>query len=149
MTKENLACEFASRDEEAEIGAAAKNTTKDIDRVSTDLGTDRTGWIAVCRVLLTISLCLSLFLWLPARAWSQPKQEGRSSVPQLDRSGGRPAAVVGVEDHLEVDVGLEQRHAHVAQRFRDALLGQFADAGELLPRGRKALCEGLEHGCGE
>ena len=49
----------------------------------------------------------------------------------------------------EVDVGLEQRRAHVAQRLGDVLLGELAHAAQPLARGAEALGERLEHGGGE
>ncbi len=42
-------------------------------------------------------------------------------------------------DDLELDVGLEQRHAHVAQRLFDVVLGELGDAGEARLRVPKAL----------
>src|SRR5262249_28511395 len=49
-------------------------------------------------------------------------------------------------DDVELDVGLEQRQAHVAQRLLDVLLGQLSDAREPVFRGTKAFAEGFEHG---
>jgi hypothetical protein len=51
-------------------------------------------------------------------------------------------------DHAEVDVRLEQRHAHVAQRLGDVLLVERAHTGQLLSRRREALGQGFEHGSG-
>ena len=54
-----------------------------------------------------------------------------------------------IPNHREIDIRLEQRHAHVAQRFRDVLVGQLTNAGQLLPSGCEAPGQGLEHGGGE
>ena len=49
----------------------------------------------------------------------------------------------------QIDVGLEQRHAHVAQRFADVVLGELAHARKTLARSGESLGERLEHGGGE
>ena len=49
----------------------------------------------------------------------------------------------------EIDVGLEQRHAHVAQRLGDVVLGELAHTRQTLARGGESLGERLEHGGGE
>ena len=49
-------------------------------------------------------------------------------------------------DHLEVDVRLEERHAHLAQRLLDVLLRQPAAAAELVEDGLQSRTQGIEHG---
>ena len=49
-------------------------------------------------------------------------------------------------DDLEVDVGLEQRHANLAQRDLDRLLGEAGLAADLAEDVLEALAEGFEHG---
>jgi len=51
--------------------------------------------------------------------------------------------------HREVDIGFEQRHAHVAQRLIDVLLGQLSHAGELLAGAGESLGQCFEHGFSE
>ena len=58
-------------------------------------------------------------------------------------------AVEEVAHHRQVDVGLEQRHAHVAQRVGDVVLGQLAHTRQTLARSGESLGERLEHGGGE
>jgi hypothetical protein len=48
-------------------------------------------------------------------------------------------------DDLELDVGLEQAHAHVAQGLVDHVVGELSDSREPLLGGAEALREGLEH----
>ena len=48
-------------------------------------------------------------------------------------------------DDLEVDVGLEQRHAHLAQRLLDVVLGQPAAAAEPVEDGLQSRAQGVEH----
>ena len=49
-------------------------------------------------------------------------------------------------DDAELDVGLEQRQAHLAQGRVDVLLGQLGQTGEAVARGLEAFGEGVEHG---
>ncbi len=49
-------------------------------------------------------------------------------------------------DDAELDVGLEEREAHLAQRGLDVLLGQLGQAGEAVAGGLETLGEGVEHG---
>ena len=51
-----------------------------------------------------------------------------------------------VLDDLEVDVGLEQREAHLAHRGIDVGLADPAAAGQAAERRPQALAEGVEHG---
>ena len=48
-------------------------------------------------------------------------------------------AVDEIAHHVERDVGLEQRAAHLAHRFGDVGLGQRALAGELVENGAEPL----------
>ena len=52
-------------------------------------------------------------------------------------------------DHAELDVGLEQRQPHLAQRGLDVLLGQLRQPREAVFRGFEPFGEGIEHGCGD
>ena len=47
---------------------------------------------------------------------------------------------------LEVDVGFEQRHAHVAQRLLDVRLGDPAGAADLAEHSFELVGERIEHG---
>ena len=47
---------------------------------------------------------------------------------------------------LEVDVGFQKRHAHIAQRFIDAFFIEFANALESVGGVFESLRDGLEHG---
>ena len=51
-------------------------------------------------------------------------------------------------DDAELDVGLEQREAHLAQRGLDVLLGQLGEAREAVPGRFEPFGEGVEHGWG-
>jgi hypothetical protein len=51
--------------------------------------------------------------------------------------------------HLEVDVGLEQRHANVAQGLVDVLLGELPNSREPLVCALEAPAEDLEHASSE
>ena len=51
-----------------------------------------------------------------------------------------------VLDDLEVDVGFEQRAAHLAHRVVDVLLGQAALAGEAGEGFVEAIGQGFKHG---
>ena len=48
-------------------------------------------------------------------------------------------------DDPELDVGFEQRQAHVAERVLDDVVGQLGDAGQPLASGPESLGEGLQH----
>jgi len=50
-----------------------------------------------------------------------------------------------VADDVEVDVGLEEREPHVAQRFFDVALGDPPLALQLAEERVELLAEGLEH----
>jgi flavin-binding protein dodecin len=52
-------------------------------------------------------------------------------------------------DHLEVDVGLEQREADLAHRFRDRLLVQAPALPQVAERGLEPVAERVEHVVGE
>src|SRR5690606_1518112 len=49
---------------------------------------------------------------------------------------------------VEVDVGLEQRHAHLAQRRLDVGLGQAAAAAQAIEHGLESVTQALEHDVG-
>ena len=49
-------------------------------------------------------------------------------------------------DHGQRHVGLEQRHAHLAQRIADVFLGQPAAATQALDDGRQTGGKLVEHG---
>ncbi len=51
-------------------------------------------------------------------------------------------------DDAELDVGLEQREAHLAQRRLDVLLGQLGQAREAVSGRFEPFGEGVEHGVG-
>src|SRR5262249_24757025 len=51
-------------------------------------------------------------------------------------------------DDLEVDVGLEQRHAHLTERFLDVLFRQAAEAAEPVEDPCQSRSEAVEHGLG-
>ncbi len=51
-------------------------------------------------------------------------------------------------DDAELDVRLEQREAHLAQRGLDVLLGQLGQAREAIPGRFEPFGEGVEHGVG-
>ena len=59
----------------------------------------------------------------------------------------RPLAHASGEgaDDLEVDVGLEQREADLAQRARDRLLVEPASFAQVAEGGGEAIGEGVEH----
>ncbi len=62
------------------------------------------------------------------------------------RADGARAQLVGEgTDHVERDIGLEQRAAHLAQRFADIRLGQGAAAGELIEDAGKSRGKAVEH----
>jgi hypothetical protein len=48
-------------------------------------------------------------------------------------------------DHLEVDVRLQERDAHLAERLLDVLLGQAAAPAELVEDRLKPATQGVEH----
>jgi acetyl-CoA carboxylase biotin carboxyl carrier protein len=54
-------------------------------------------------------------------------------------------AVEKAADDVEVHVGLEQRHAHVAQRLADVLLAERRHAPEAVTGALEALAEGFQH----
>src|SRR4051794_14150894 len=62
----------------------------------------------------------------------------RSERPFLHRRGE-------VLDHVEVDVGLEQRQPYLAHRLVDVVLGQVAAAPHVREGALEALGEGVEH----
>ena len=46
---------------------------------------------------------------------------------------------------LEIDVGLQQRHAHFAQGVADVVLGNFAEAAQILESVLELAAERIEH----
>ena len=50
-----------------------------------------------------------------------------------------------VPDHRQCDVGLEQRHAHLAQRVLDVGLGEPRFAAQRLDDLRQASCQTFKH----
>jgi len=50
-----------------------------------------------------------------------------------------------VADDVQVDVGLEEGEAHVAQRLLDVPLGDLPVPSELAQQGVELLAEGFEH----
>jgi hypothetical protein len=48
-------------------------------------------------------------------------------------------------DHLEVDVGLQERHPNLAERLLDVLLGQAAAPAELVEDRLKPASQGVKH----
>ena len=50
-----------------------------------------------------------------------------------------------VADDADVDVGLEERQPHVAQRLLDVALGDLSLALQLAPQGLELLAQGFEH----
>ena len=51
-------------------------------------------------------------------------------------------------DDAELDVGLEQREAHLAERRLDVLLGELGEPGEAVSRGLKPLASASNMGGG-
>ena len=70
------------------------------------------------------------------------RRERREHVP-ADRLG--PDALDEGPDDLEVDVRLEERHAHLAEGFLDVVLRQPAAAAELVEDGLQSRAQRFKH----
>jgi hypothetical protein len=53
-----------------------------------------------------------------------------------------------IPGHLEIDIGFEQGHAHLAEGVRDVVLGDFAETAQVFERLLKFAAERVEHGRG-
>jgi len=51
---------------------------------------------------------------------------GRQALQHVHADGALAHSRHELLDHLEADIGLEERHAHLAHRRVDVLLGQLA-----------------------
>ena len=70
---------------------------------------------------------------------------GRDRREDVLADGLLPDAVDEGADHLEVDVRLQERDAHLAERLLDVLLGQAAAPAELVEDRLKPATQGVEH----
>ena len=69
----------------------------------------------------------------------------RQALHHLGADGALADARDELLDDLEVDVGFEQRQAHLAQRGIDVLLGQAAARGQLIEDRVQLGLQALEH----
>ena len=72
MTKDPWTGDFASRRDDVGFGAAAKTATEAINRIPFARWPGRARRMALGEVLFAVSLFLSLLVWHPSQAWSQP-----------------------------------------------------------------------------
>ncbi|MDJ0972705.1 MAG: hypothetical protein QNJ06_22650 [Kiloniellales bacterium] len=72
MTKDPWTGDFASRHADFGFSAAAKTPIEAIGCISFARWPGRTRWMALGEILFAVSLFLSLLVWLPTQAWSQP-----------------------------------------------------------------------------
>src|SRR4029078_5137181 len=70
---------------------------------------------------------------------------GREALEDVVSDGLLLDALDERADHLEIDVGLEESDAHLAERLLDVLLGQAAGTPEAVEDRLKALRQGFEH----
>ena len=71
---------------------------------------------------------------------------GRKRGEHLGSHGLHANLFDQLADHVEVDVGLKQRHANQAQGFGDVLFGERALAAKNLEGTLKFVCKGFKHG---
>jgi hypothetical protein len=70
---------------------------------------------------------------------------GREAPQHLLAEGVALDGLDELLDDADVDVGLEERQAHVAQRLLDVLLGDLSLAAQLAPQAVELLAQGVEH----